>query len=66
MSASALPGSRLDWYRAGMMATAVTVCVVFEGPGLETGGTANLTTTARSCTLLHAARALDRGPIVVR
>src|SRR6478672_10001027 len=46
MSARALPGSRDDSYRAGMMATAEAVVYV-EGPELETGGTANLTTTAQ-------------------
>jgi hypothetical protein len=32
-----------------MMATAVTESEKLEGPGLETGGTANLTTTAQGC-----------------
>ena len=45
MSASALPGRRLDSYRAGMMATAETGIRKEEGPVLETGGTANITTT---------------------
>lgn len=44
MSASALPGSRDDWYLAGMMATTETEFVVEAGPERETGGTANLTT----------------------
>ena len=46
MSASALPGRRLDSYRAGMMATAETGIRKEEGPVSETGGTANLTTAA--------------------
>ena len=46
MSASALPGSRVEWYRAGMMATAVRRSEE-EGPGDETGGTANITTAAQ-------------------
>jgi hypothetical protein len=32
-----------------MMATAVMESEKLEGPGLETGGTANLTTTAHGC-----------------
>lgn len=47
MSASALPGRRLDWYRAGMMATAETGTRNEEGPVSGTGGTANITTTVR-------------------
>src|SRR5262245_6654493 len=46
MSARALPGRRLDCYRAGMMATAETEARKEEGPVLETGGTSNLTTDA--------------------
>jgi hypothetical protein len=47
MSASALPGSRVEWYLAGMTAIAETETVSRLGPGLETGGTTNLTTTAQ-------------------
>ena len=48
MSASALPGRRVDWYRAGMMAIAETGTRKEEGPVSETGGTANLTTAVRA------------------
>ena len=44
ISASALPGRRVESYRAGMMATTEKVPELTEGPGLETRGTANLTT----------------------
>src|SRR5919107_4207892 len=44
ISASALPGSRVDSYLAGMMATAETGTLEWEGPVLDTGGTSNLTT----------------------
>src|SRR5688500_13221809 len=46
MSARALPGNRDDSYLAGMMATTVTELGLTAGPEVETGGTANLTTTA--------------------
>ena len=46
MSASALPGRRLDWYLAGMIAIAETGIRKGEGPVLETGGTADITTAA--------------------
>jgi hypothetical protein len=45
MSASALPGRRDDWYLAGMTATTETEPELKAGPEVETGGTANLTTT---------------------
>ena len=48
MSASALPGSRVDWYLAGMIATAETGTLDVAGPVLETGGTRNLTTIAQA------------------
>jgi hypothetical protein len=54
MSASGLPGRRVDANLAGMMATAETGSWKLEGPVLETGGTANLTTTARPCVLPSA------------
>jgi hypothetical protein len=47
MSASAFPGSRVDWYRAGMMAIAETETRKVEGPVSETGGTADITTHGR-------------------
>src|SRR3954468_2524975 len=47
MSASAFPGRRDDWNRAGMMAIAETETRKLEGPVSETGGTANLTTVIR-------------------
>jgi hypothetical protein len=46
MSASAFPGRRLDSYRAGMIAIAETGIRKEEGPVLETGGTADITTRA--------------------
>jgi hypothetical protein len=44
MSARALPGRRVDWYRAGMIAIAETGTRKEEGPVPETGGTADITT----------------------
>src|SRR5438105_3505567 len=48
MSASALPGRRLEWYRAGMIAMAETGIRKGEGPVSETGGTADITTSSRA------------------
>src|SRR5258708_186066 len=45
MSARALPGRRLDWYRAGMMATVETGTRNEEGPVSETGGTTDISTS---------------------
>ena len=53
MSASALPGRRVEWYLAGMTATAETESVgntgEEEGPVLSTGGTNNLNTGVLAC-----------------
>src|SRR5688572_30024547 len=48
MSASAFPGSRDDWYRAGMIATTETELELTVGPGVERRGTGNLTTRVRT------------------
>src|SRR3990170_4217455 len=50
ISASALPGSLVDAKRAGMMAITAAEAAPREEPGLETGCTTNLTTTARHLT----------------
>src|SRR6187401_3567155 len=60
MSASALPGRRLDSYRAGMMATAKTEAREREGPVLKTGGTNNLNTLIAAASE-HSERAQANG-----
>ena len=54
-----LAGSRDDWYLAGMMAIAEARACVAEGPDLETGGTANLTTAITCGRAGRAARLLN-------
>ena len=49
MSASAFPGRRVDWYLAGMTATAESKPLEKEGPVFSTGGTTNLTTPVTAC-----------------
>src|SRR3954468_11782129 len=53
MSARALPGSRDDAYRAGMTAIAETKGELRGGPKRETGGTSDITTTARAIMRVH-------------
>src|SRR5690349_13849081 len=59
MSARALPGNREESNRAGMTAVAETKRELRGGPKLETGGTANITTTARLVMRLRASPAHD-------
>jgi len=51
MSASGLPGNRDDSYRAGMTAMTDAGGIAPRKPVGDAGGTANLNTAARDCTV---------------